>query len=485
MIETLLNFHGIVDKSAEGILVVDAQGVIRYANPAARLLLGGPGAPVLIGQRFDHPRLDDGVFELPVRTTASGEGLAEAVVAQTEWQGQAARLIFLRDVTERERLDRQLRRAENLETVGLLAGGIAHDFNNLLSGILGNISFARSAAGTHDPLQEVLGEAERAALRAKALTQQLLTFAKGGAPVRQAARVGDLLEESVRFILAGSNCAYRLNLAPDLWNAFMDAGQISEVIENIVINADQAMPGGGTVEITADNFMCAPDNSPAPITLKPGRYVRMAITDGGVGMPPEVMARVFNPYFTTKPTGSGLGLAVAYSVIRKHDGAIAVASREGVGTTFTVYLPATDEPVVTEEEVGDAEPPRGHGRIMVMDDEAFIRSLVVRMLKSLGYEAESVAHGEEAVACYRQALGEGRRFDAVILDLTIPGGMGGVDTMQALHALDPKVRAIVSSGYSLEPVFSSYESYGFRGGIAKPYDMKTLAVAVADVLRQP
>lgn len=474
------NFHNIVEKSAEGILVVSAEGVIRYANPAAARLLGNT-AGELVGSLYGHSLTAGVTAELSICLPGGGTGIGEAVVTPTEWLDLPANLVFLRDVSERERMEQQIRRAENLETVGLLAGGIAHDFNNLLAGILGNISYARSEETTRETLHEVLEEAERAAMRAKSLTQQLLTFAKGGVPVRKAASVSELLGEIVRFVLAGSKTAHRLSLAPDLWNAYMDPGQISEVIENIVINADQAMVRGGTIDVVADNYVCEGTNPEDPVALKPGRYVRIQICDQGVGMTPDVLKRVFDPYFTTKPKGSGLGLAVAYSVVMKHEGAIEVASRPGEGSTFTVYLPATHEAVVPEE---DRTPTvrRGRGRVLVMDDEAFIRSLVVRMLKAIGYDAESVTNGDEAIQRYQACRAAGTPFDVVILDLTIPGGMGGVETMQELHKLDPAVKAIVSSGYSLEPVFSSYDAYGFKGGVAKPYDMKTLSGVLADVM---
>ncbi|MCE9613027.1 MAG: PAS domain S-box protein [Lentisphaerae bacterium] len=484
--ESRRNFHSIVEKSGDGILVVNSGGTVEYANPAAGTLLE-QSASDLVASRWPQPLEADRASEFEVSTRDERTRVVEAAVHATEWHGKPAFLVFLRDTTERKHLEQHQRRTENLESVGVLAGGIAHDFNNLLAGVLGNISFAKTETASRETLMEVLGDAERAALRAKSLTQQLLTFAKGGTPVRKAGSMSELLEETARFVLAGSKTAYRLNVKPGLWNAYMDGGQMSQVLENIVINADQAMPRGGRVDITAENFVCTGGGQIEAAGLAPGRYVKVVICDQGVGMTPDVMAHIFDPYFTTKQEGSGLGLAVSYSIIGKHEGAITVASQPGHGTTFTIYVPATDESPGNTGTAASTAMPRGGGRILVMDDEEFIRTLVARMLEALGYESECVADGMAAIERYRAALTAGRRFDAVILDLTIPGGMGGEEAMEHLLAVDPDVTGIVSSGYALEPVFSAYQRHGFKGGIAKPYDMQALAVVLADVLnpRQP
>lgn len=478
--ESRRNFHSIVEKSGEGILVLARDGTVRYANPAAGDLLSKSVAG-LVGQPFGYSLVDQGLVELSVKKPDGEVAALEAAVDATDWQGQPALLLFLRDITERKRLEQHLRRTENLESVGLLAGGIAHDFNNLLVGILGNISYARTEVCTRDVLLEVLGEAEHAALRAKSLTQQLLTFAKGGAPVRKAGRIRELMEEASRFVLAGSKSAYRLQAEPGLWNAYMDGGQISQVLENIVLNAHQAMPNGGIIHLVATNFVCAASDEAEMGELRPGRYVKVSIRDTGVGMSPATMARIFDPYFTTKSSGTGLGLSVAYSIISKHEGTITVTSHPGEGTTFCVYVPATDEVPEAAVTPGPTAP-CGGGRVLVMDDEDFIRALAARMLVALGYEADCVADGAGAIECYRVAMAEGRPYAAVLLDLTIPGGMGGEEVMQHLRRLDPEVRAIVSSGYALEPVFSDFARHGFKGGIAKPYDMQALAAAFAEVL---
>ena len=328
-------------------------------------------------------------------------------------------------------------------------------------------------------MNEVLKEAEHAALRAKSLTQQLLTFAKGGAPTLKVASVPDLLKETAAFVLAGSKSACRFQIAPDLWQAFMDDMQISQVIENLVINAHQAMPQGGSIDVVAGNVVMDTASAVAR-KLQPGNYVRIAITDTGCGIRDDVLPKIFDPYFTTKEGGNGLGLAICYSIIQKHRGDISVDTGAGK-TTFTLHIPASAQRFVQVEPLR-SENIRGHGRVLVMDDEHFIRTLLERMLEALGYESVCTANGDEAIKTYRAALQGGQRFDAVILDLTIPGGMGGEEVIQQLIELDPTVKAIVSSGYSDGPVFASCEDYGFRGVIAKPYDITDLSRVLDTVM---
>ena len=486
------------DHSPDAIFVEDHDGIVLDANAAACRLHGMEHAQLMGRSVLDlvpedmRERVANDFALWRNSSPAPYEGTSrrqdgrvvpvEIRASHILYHNKPALLFHVRDISERKQIEEQRRRTENLESVGVLAGGIAHDFNNLLAGVLGNLSFAKLESTSRETLMEVLGEAERAALRAKALTQQLLTFAKGGAPVRKAGSIRDLLEETARFVLAGSKSAYRLQVHSGLWHAFMDGGQISQVLENIVINADQAMPRGGMIEIAAENFVRDGSHADACMALKPGRFVKVSIRDQGVGISPEIMARIFDPYFTTKEAGSGLGLAVAYSIIAKHEGAIVVSSQPGQGSLFTIYLPATEASPARETKTANQPIRRGAGRILVMDDEEFIRTLVVRMLVALGYEAEAVPDGCAAFERYQAALKEGKRFDAVVLDLTIPGGMGGEETMQHLHEIDPTVVGIVSSGYSLEPIFSSFAQYGFKGGIAKPYDMKSLAAVLADLL---
>ncbi|MFN7145499.1 MAG: ATP-binding protein, partial [Myxococcota bacterium] len=391
-------------------------------------------------------------------------------------------VLVFRDVTEQERLEEELRRASTLESVGVLAGGIAHDFNNILTGILANLSLARLHTSPGDRVHVRLGEAEKAALRARDLTQQLLTFAKGGAPVKKATSLADVVRDSTAFVLSGSNVSPRFVVEAEPWVVEADAGQLSQVVQNLVLNAQQAMPEGGTLEIRLSN---AALEGPTGMPLGPGRYVRLDVVDTGVGIAPQHLPRVFDPFFTTKQKGSGLGLATAYAIVRKHDGHIAVRSQLGQGTALSVYLPAA--PTVTPAPV--AVPPlpteRGAGRVLVMDDDALIRETAEALLGELGYAVTLARDGAEAIRVYRAALDEGQPFDAVVLDLTVPGGMGGRQAIEELRRVDPEIRAVVSSGYSEDPVMADFRRHGFTAVMAKPYTIQEMSAVLGRVVGPP
>ncbi|MHB8809509.1 MAG: hybrid sensor histidine kinase/response regulator [Desulfobulbaceae bacterium] len=389
-------------------------------------------------------------------------------------------VLVFRDISEKRLMEYEIGKLEKLRAIGQLAGGIAHDFNNLLTAILGNISLARLSAGPASPVAEKLDRAESAVMKAKGLTQQLLTFAKGGAPQKKLISLDQLLREAAEFSLRGSNCLYRFDIADDLWPVMADSGQISQVINNLIINADQAMPDGGTITVTAANFRQA-DSEDLP--LDPGSYVRVICSDQGSGIPAEHLPFVFDPYFTTKQTGSGLGLSTVYSIIRRHGGFITVTSKEGEGTTFTFYLPAAEGESEERESV-PMKIQKGAGRILVMDDDAAVREVAKQMLMELGYTPSLTSNGEEAVAAFATARQEGNPFACVILDLTIPGGMGGRDTVVQLAAMDSTVRAIVSSGYSSDPVVANYRKYGFQAAVNKPYSLNELSRVLHQVLAQ-
>ena len=369
------------------------------------------------------------------------------------------------DVTVEKRLTEELLNARKLESVGMLAGGIAHDFNNSLMGILGNISIAKSRIGDKHGAFGRLGEAEKAALRAKGLTQQLLTFSKGGAPVRRTTSIEGVIRDTVQFVLSGSNVRGQVVVEPALWPAEVDAGQISQVIENLVLNAVQAMPDGGLVQVEADN-VDMPANSGLPV--RQGCFVVVRVSDEGIGIRPEAVDRIFDPYFTTKEGGSGLGLATSYAIVQKHEGHLTVRPRRGGGTEFTLYLPAGEQVERPREEHKPAVAER-HGRVLVMDDDDMVRETVGAMLGLLGHSAEFAPDGESAVQAYRSAMQAGTPFDAVILDLTIRGGYGGEEAMRRLLEIDPGAVGIVSSGYSESPVMAEAHRFGFRDCIAKPY----------------
>jgi len=381
------------------------------------------------------------------------------------------------DITERKRMEEDFLRAEKLESMGILAGGIAHDFNNILTTILGNVSIARMQVKPEDEIFDLLNEAEMASTRAQTLTKQLLTFAKGGAPVKETAPIEDIVKEASLFVLRGSKCSCEFFMAEDLWPAEVDVGQISQVINNVVINADQAMPSGGIIRIEADNQR-VDDKQGFPI--EQGRYIRISIIDQGVGIAEKHLLDIFDPYFTTKQEGSGLGLATTYSIIKKHDGHITVESQLGVGTTFHIYLPASDKAVPEKEEDMMI---KGQGRILVMDDEPSLRKMVGRMLEKLGYESEFAEDGAGAIRIVEEARETERPFDAVILDLTIPGGMGGKEAIKKLLEIDPELKAIVSSGYSDDPVLSNFQEYGFKGMIPKPFESRSLGKVLHEVLK--
>ncbi len=382
------------------------------------------------------------------------------------------------DITDRKWLETEMLKAQKLESIGILAGGIAHDFNNILTGILGNVSLIKRHLKPEDPLYPRIDSAERASLHARALTRQLLTFARGGAPVKKTVALGPVIVDSVGLSLRGTNVSVRFEIAKDLLPVEADEGQIRQVFNNLVINACQAMPKGGTIAVSAENG--ASENN-AVGDLPPGRTVLVKISDEGAGIPPEHLQKIFDPYFTTKQSGSGLGLAVAYSVMKNHGGRIDVSSDLRSGTVFTILFPASGKEAVAPTAPVQAVI-QGGGRVLVMDDEEVVRTTVADMLTDLGYEVMLVRDGREAIERYREAMGTDRAFAAVIMDLTIPAGMGGKDAIRELLAIDPEVRAIVSSGYSNDPVMADHQAYGFRGIVAKPFEVQELSSTLHAVI---
>ncbi|HET6514437.1 MAG TPA: ATP-binding protein [Thermodesulfovibrionales bacterium] len=387
-------------------------------------------------------------------------------------------VLVFRDLTESGKLEGELIREQKLESVGVLAAGIAHDFNNILTAILGNITLAKAYAKSEEKFNERLVEAERASLRARDLAQQLLTFSKGGEPVMRVKSLGELVKEIATFALRGSNVRCEFHLPAEPLLAAVDEGQISQVVQNIVLNAQQAMPGGGTVTVTCERLSIT-DRHYLPI--ENGEYIRISIHDEGIGIPEKNVQEIFDPYFTTKQKGSGLGLATSYSIVRKHNGHIAVESTIGVGTTFHVYLPASKErrsaKRMKEEQITTL-----HGKILIMDDEENVRNVAGEMARHFGCDVDFAKDGGEAIELYKQAKESGQPFDTVLMDLTIPGGMGGRDAVERLIEFDPGVKAIVASGYSDEPIMANYEKYGFLGAVKKPFRMTELHETLRRVL---
>ena len=385
---------------------------------------------------------------------------------------------MLIDISDRKRSESEMLRMQKLESLGVLAGGIAHDFNNILTGILGNLSLAKMRLKPEDPLYERILETERASLHARDLTHQLLTFARGGIPVKKVVPLEPLVRSAAGFAVRGANVNVGLQFPEELRPVEADEGQLAQVFNNLVINAHQAMPTGGTITIHADNCRIGAGSI---AQLPAGDYICVKVEDQGIGIPAEHLQKIFDPYFTTKQKGSGLGLAVAYSVMRNHGGHIEATSTLGQGTTFTLFFPAAAGEVPAAAEPA-AQITGGKGRVLVMDDEKIVRVVVAAILADLGYEAAFAKDGAEAVTAYRRAREEGKGFDVVILDLTVPGGMGGKDAVQELKKIDPEVRAIVSSGYSNDPVMAEYRSHGFAGVVKKPFQVHELTTVLDAVL---
>ncbi|MFA5110401.1 MAG: PAS domain S-box protein [Desulfobaccales bacterium] len=432
--------------------------------PALKTLLTGKASRnVVRGYPTNHAEQFLEILTYPLKDQATGQ--IKAVIE------------FVRDVTEHKQAEEERLRFSKLESLSTLAGGIAHDFNNILTAILGNIGLAALHDRIDPQVRGRLAQAEQACEQAQALSRQLLTFAKGGAPIKKNVSLAELLKGSAMMALSGSKSRCEFSIPEDLWLVKADAGQINQVIQNLLINADQAMPEGGIIKIRAENrFMEAESNFPIPA----GRYVKFAVADQGVGISSKYLGKIFDPYFSTKQRGSGLGLATAFSIIKNHSGYMQVESQIGVGTTFQIYLPATDKEFPAEPET--VKPTMGQGKVLVMDDDEMVREVLGRMLIRLGYEADFAGDGTRALEKFVRAKETNQPFDAVILDLTIPGGMGGKEAIQGLRKIDPQVKAVVSSGYSEDPIMANFREYGFTEVIAKPYRVAELSKILQKVI---
>jgi signal transduction histidine kinase/ActR/RegA family two-component response regulator len=399
--------------------------------------------------------------------------------ANITWNEKPAVLAFLSDITEKKKMEEEILKIEKLESLGILAGGIAHDFNNILTSILANISLGRVMLENNDrdKIFEILAKVEKASLRAKDLTYQLLTFSKGGAPVKKTGSISVTVKESANFALSGSKSRCEFYFPDDLWPVDMDEGQISQVIQNLVINADQAM-NGGTIIISGENILPDEKNK---INLIEGKYVKICVSDCGCGIEEKYFKKIFDPYFTTRETGSGLGLTAAYSIIRSHSGHISVDSIPGKGTTFSFFLPASEDKILPEKSFKQPIL-HGRGKILIMDDDEMLREVLEVILERLNYDFTMAEDGVETIELYKKAKEEGNPFNAVIIDLTIPGGMGGKETIEKLKEIDPDVKAIVSSGYSNDPVMADFKKYGFCAVIVKPYGIEELSSTLYDII---
>ncbi len=387
-----------------------------------------------------------------------------------DYEGQEAILGIIVDITERKKMEEELMQASKLESLGILAGGIAHDFNNILTIISGNISLAKMIMDPSQEIHELLVEVDQATIQARDLTQQLLTFSKGGAPIKEAASIQELLKESASFVLRGSNVNCKFTIPDDLWTVVIDKGQFNQVINNLIINADQAMPEGGTIKLSAENISLTCENL---LSGQVQNFIKLTIADQGIGIAEDQLSKIFDPYFTTKQKGHGLGLPTCYSIIKKHGGEIKINSELGLGTTVDIILPACPELSVGKKDRGKI-PVSGQGNILIMDDEVLVRATLGKMLTHLGYHAIFAADGFEAIELYQENKASGQPCEAVIMDLTIAGGMGGKEAVKRLLELDSQAKVIVSSGYSNDPVMADFKKYGFSGVIPKPYEIESL-----------
>ncbi len=475
----------------DAILIADMERTIVDANPAFTTIFGYT-LDEIVGKKtssiFAHHEqfIDLGeslkthsnktpfIYQIDYRKK-NGETFPGEVAISffTDSNGKTIGFIgLIKDITERKRAEEERLKIQKLEAVGTLAGGIAHDFNNLLQGVFGYISLARLKRDDREKSLAALEEAEKALHLSVKLTNQLLTFSKGGKPVKKTIDLLPVLENAAKFALSGSRTDVRVVVEDGLWQLDADEGQISQVIQNIVLNADQAMPDGGRVEIAARNVRApGPD---MPQELEEGRYVEIAVSDTGIGIPEQYVGRIFDPYFTTKEKGSGLGLATSYSIIKNHSGVIKVKSEVGKGTTFVMYLPAASITEKAEKAAPAPSVPGRKGRVLVMDDESLILNVAGDLIEALGHSVEFAANGDEAIEKFQQARQSGRPFDVVILDLTIRGGTGGAETVQRLLRIDPAVKAVVSSGYSEDATIACYQDQGFKAVLKKPYEVEDL-----------
>lgn len=502
-----------VAQSPSGILIADApSGTIRLANAAALalhseerdLMTGIPMKPHASVWHMFHP---DGTAyppdQLPLsRAVLYGETTQDAEVVICDKSGKdlwvsvnaapirnakgevTAGIAILHDITERKHAKEELQKVQRLRSIGTLAGGIAHDFNNILMALYGNLTLAKDELTPGHPGYKPLDDAERSMNRAVRLTRQLLTFARGGDPIKEDVNIVRLVEEVARFDLTGSNVVLDVQPMDGLWCAEVDKSQVQQVISNLTINAREAMPEGGRLGITLEN---ADVLAGALSGVRQGKYIKLTVSDNGIGIDAKYLERIFEPYFTTKQSGSGLGLATTYSIVTKHGGHIRVESKLGHGTTFTLYLPASEMPQQPESVTPLATwcAQGSDIRILLMDDAQPVRELVTHMLRKSGISVSAVSDGEQAIALYKRALDEGNPFAAVIMDLTIPGGVGGKEAIRSILAIDPNAIGIVSSGYAVDPVMAHCADYGFKGVVAKPYQKCELLNVLGHVLKRP
>ncbi|MEE9543788.1 MAG: PAS domain S-box protein, partial [Thermodesulfobacteriota bacterium] len=492
--DKLMLYKEVIIHSNDAIVIRTPNGVFLEQNTASKALMGysdeeleGTTPALMIGEEtFEVVKaklkkfgtsLGDEVITRKDGTKVDVEVSAFTVKDDT---GEPAQIVgIIRDITERKEREEEHIKAGRLESIAILAGGIAHDFNNILTGIMANVGMSIMLVEDGSQVSRKLKEAEKACEKAKALTQQLLTFSTGGEPVKEIVLLADLIRDSANMVLAGSNVNCTYSIPAELLPVEVDAGQMSQVINNLILNAIHAMSEGGTIHVDAENVDLGSDDD---LPLAEGRYVKLSIADEGKGISNEYLSKVFDPYFTTKEDGTGLGLATVYSIVKKHDGHVFLQSELGVGTTIHIYLPASSGMVEVSRTKEVVKKLDGKGRVLVMDDDKIVREVACEVLKNAGFEVDGADDGKEAIKLYKEAIGSGVPYDLLIMDLTVPGGMGGKEAMAGLLKIDPNVKAIVSSGYSNDPVMADHRKFGFIGMLAKPYAIKELQGMVLDLI---
>ena len=505
-------FRSLSECSPLGIFRTDGRGLFRYTNRRWQEI-SGLGVMESLGEGWAgaiHPEDRDIFLAEWKRCVAEGRKLQldlrvltppgavkwahmQAAPMGSDGGGISGYVGTVEDVTDRKRMEDDLLKARKLEAIGIFAGGIAHDFNNLLGAVVGYVNLAQIDMDQASSGFKSLESALEAARQASELTRRFITFSAGGNPAKEAAAVGSLVADAVALSLSGSNVRAEYDLSDDLWEVEIDPAQMRQAISCIAINAREAMPGGGAVKVTAENVEVTPLTVGHDFPVNEGRYVKLTILDQGIGIPPENLPKIFDPYYSTKERGSqrgmGLGLAIAFSIITRHRGHIHVESQPGVGTAFHIHLPALEDTI--EKRTGEIEPPEvrrdarpaGKVRLLLLEDEEIVAKMTIHMLRHLGYEdVEHAREGMEAVERFSRARESGAPFDLAILDLTVKGGMGGRDVIKRLAAISPAVRAIVSSGYSGDPVMSRCTDYGFLGSLPKPYGIRELKEALEKAL---
>lgn len=485
--ESARTMTNVLEKTTDGFFAVDSEWKLTYVNAEAEKMVGRKRDELLGGLLWERfPELIGSVSQTNYEKVMAGRVAmkfeANDASGKTWFEVHAypsngGVSVFFRDISERKKTESERLTTSKLESLGTLAGGIAHDLNNILTVISGNIGLAQiDAPADAGNLLGFLSKAGQAAQHAAHLSSQLLTFSKGGAPLKKVVSIGELLERSAEFALYGSNLRADFDIAVDLWKAEVDAVQIEQVVNALMLNAREAMLHGGTVRVRARNVVMEEN---ANALLAAGRYIKVSVTDRGTGISDELRTKIFDPYFTTKPTATGLGLAISYSIVKKHGGLLLLENSSADGSVFAFYLRATEHAVSTPEARASGRPFQyNHQRILIMDDEAAIRELTSQLLGTLGYEVTAAPDGLEAVRLYERALRRGEHFQAVILDATVRGGMGGVATIERLRSMDPKVNAIICSGYSDEAALSEFLAFGFRGALPKPFTRSELADAL-------